>query len=175
VAAADGDGGAVVNMSQAIDIEGLNRFQFGDSPELANRLAALVVAGRKTATCSAAVHGPETEPGQHHVVLDGEKRPVAVIETITYDRIPFTAVTPAMAALEGEGDLSYFFWRDVHEAYFRREGTWAPDMDVHFEVFRLAAVLDDDFARRAPAEVEHEIAEAEADGYTALKSSETIQ
>ncbi len=154
-----------MNLAQATGIDGLNRFQFGDSPELADRLAALVVAGRKTATCSAAAHGTETAPGQHHVVLDGDKRPVAVIETATYDRVKFSDVTPSMAALEGEGDLSYRFWADVHRNYFMREGTFAENMELFFEVFRVAAVLDQEFARKAEAEAGTEMTKALAEGY----------
>lgn len=163
----------------ALDIAGLNRFSFGDSPELANRLAALVVAGRKTGTCSAAIHGPETEIGQRHVVLDGRGQPVAVIETIAYDRLKFTDVTPERAALEGEGDLSHAYWAHVHEAYYRREGTWAldmlaTDMDVLFETFRLVETLDPDFASTAAAEVEKEIIQAAARGFIAGLHTESF-
>jgi uncharacterized protein YhfF len=38
-------------------------FSFGDSPELADELAALVLAGTKTATSSAFSDGPSTEEG----------------------------------------------------------------------------------------------------------------
>jgi uncharacterized protein YhfF len=39
----------------------LETFSFGDSPALADELAALVLAGRKRATCWAAVGGMLTE------------------------------------------------------------------------------------------------------------------
>lgn len=146
----------------------LKQFRFGDSPELADRLASLVVAGVKTATCSAVANGFEAALGEQQVVLSGEGRPVAVIETLSLDVLPFEKVTPAQAAQEGEGDLSYPCWRDAHEAYFQREGTYAPDMDVIFETFRLVAILDDDFAEGAEGEVKAERAEAHLAGYTAL-------
>ena len=57
----------------------LKQFRFGDSPELAGRLAALVVAGVKTATCSAVANGFEAALGEQQIVLSGEGRPVAVI------------------------------------------------------------------------------------------------
>jgi len=146
----------------------LETFAFGDSPEMADRLAALVIAGVKTATCSAAVHGPDTDIGERQVCLDGRGNPVAVIETRSIQTLPFDDVTPEMAAREGEGDLSYRFWRDGHEAFFRREGTWAPDMDVIFETFERVDILDLHFAAEAKAHVDAERAEAYAAGYTSL-------
>ncbi|WP_291206425.1 ASCH domain-containing protein [Hyphomonas sp.] len=155
-------------MTSHPDWAGLKHFRFGDSPELADRLAALVVAGVKTATCSAAVHGFEAEIGEQQVVLSGEGRPVAVIETLSLDVIALETVTPAQAAQEGEGDLSHAYWLDVHKAYFQREGTYAPGMKVIFETFRLVAVLDGVFAARANEHLKAERAEALAARYTAL-------
>ena len=155
-------------MSEGQSLGELRQFRFGDSPEMADRLAALVIAGVKTATCSAAAHGFDAVLGERQVVLNGKGRPVGVIETMSLDLVPFQSVTPEQAALEGEGDLSYAYWRDAHEAYFQREGTFAPDMNVIFETFRLVTVLDTDFAEAADIEVKAERAEAHAAGYTAL-------
>ena len=146
----------------------LKQFRFGDSPELADRLAALVVAGVKTATCSALANGFEASLGEQQVVLSGEGRPVAVIETLSLDVLPFEKVTAAQAAQEGEGDLSYAYWREAHEDYFQREGTYAPDMHIIFETFRLVAVLDEEFARQSADAVKAERAEAHLARYTAL-------
>ena len=60
----------------------LESFSFGDSPALADELAALVLAGTKTATCSAASDGASTHVGKQMVVLSGSGRPLAVIETV---------------------------------------------------------------------------------------------
>ena len=117
--------------------QGLKTFTFGDSAELADRLAALVVAGVKTGTCSAAVHGPDTKVGERQVCLNSAGDPVCEIETVDMQTLPFADVTPEMAALEGEGDLSYAYWRDSHEDYYRRERTWSPEMQVIFETFRV--------------------------------------
>ena len=45
------------------------------------------------------------------------------------------------ARAEGEGDLTYAWWRDAHEAYYRREGTWAPGMKVVCERFELVEIF----------------------------------
>ncbi|MFN3212403.1 MAG: ASCH domain-containing protein [Henriciella sp.] len=155
-------------MGDSPTYEGLKTFKFGDSAELADRLAALVVAGVKTGTCSAAVHGPDAEIGERQICLNGAGTPVCEIETVSMQTLPFSSVTPEMAALEGEGDLSYRFWREAHEAYYRREGTWTPDMDVIFETFRVTRILDDAFAKAAPAALKAERDEAFAKGFAAL-------
>ena len=157
-------------MGDQTTYEGLKTFKFGDSAELADRLAALVVAGVKTGTCSAAVHGPDAEIGERQICLNSAETPVCEIETVNMQTLPFAAVTPDMAALEGEGDLSYRYWRDAHEAYYKREGTWAPDMDVIFETFRVTRILDDAFAAAAADAVKAERAEARAAGYAALEA-----
>lgn|GEM_PF-653557 len=147
---------------------GLKTFQFGDSPELADRLASLVVAGVKTGTCSAAIHGPDAEIGERQICLNSAGQPVCEVETVDLQTLPFDAVTPEMAALEGEGDLSYDYWRDAHIEFFKREGSWRPDMDVIFETLRVVRMMDEDFAKAAQDAVKAERAEAAARGYHAL-------
>src|SRR6516162_1368485 len=67
------------------DWRSLGQFPFSYSPELADELAELVLAGKKRATCWAASEGPKTHAGQQWVVLDGAGVPVAVVETTTPD------------------------------------------------------------------------------------------
>jgi uncharacterized protein YhfF len=121
-------------------------FAFGDSPELADELLALVLSGRKTATCGALRDFGGTEPlpevGRRDVVLDGAGRRAAVIETIEAIQRRFDEVDAAFARDEGEGDLSYDYWRTAHEAYFARNGGFSPDMILVCERFRLVEVLD---------------------------------
>ena len=156
-------------MSDATTYAGLKTYRFGDSDWLADRLAALVVAGVKTGTCSAAVHGPDAEVGERQICLNSAGTPLFETETLAMQTLSFEDVTPEMAALEGEGDLSYRYWRDAHIAYFEREGTWADDMNVIFETFRVTRVLDEGFAEHANEAVKAERAEAIANGYTALE------
>lgn len=77
-------------------------FAFGDTPKLADDLLALVLAGKKTATCGALRDfGPKGEPmpvvGRRDVVLDGAGRPAAVIETVEVVIRRFDAVGSAFA------------------------------------------------------------------------------
>jgi uncharacterized protein YhfF len=129
-----------------VDWRSLERFSFGDSPELADELAELVLAGKKRATCWAASEGPKTQVGQRWVVLDGSGVPVAVIETIELTQRRFDEVDAAFAFVEGEGDRTLASWRRAHRNYFGRQGMFAPDMLLYCERFRLVARLDADAA-----------------------------
>ena len=124
-------------------------FSFGDNPALCDELLALVLAGKKTATCGALsgyapAPGGEAMPvvGRRDVVLDGQGRRAAVIETVEVTIRRFDEVDEQFAYDEGEGDRSYAYWRDAHERYLARNGGFSPDMMVVCERFRLIEELD---------------------------------
>jgi uncharacterized protein YhfF len=99
---------------------------FGNSKEMANELAKLVLEGTKTATSSNyTLYELEKEPlpsvGLHNVILDGEGKAVAIAETTTVEVVPFDEVTEEHAYLEGEGDRTLRYWRGVHEPLFKKE------------------------------------------------------
>lgn len=121
--------------------------QFGDSPEMADGLGALILRGTKTATCSAlweweAEGKPLPEVGLKTIVLDGSAAPLCVIETTEVTVRPYSDVDAAFAREEGEGDLSLEYWREEHWRFFSRTlpsvGRAAtPDMPLVCERFRL--------------------------------------
>ncbi len=119
----------------------LETFSFGDNPALADELANLVLAGVKTATCWAAVEGLKTEVGKQMIVLNGDGRPVAVIETVELTLRAFTDVDAAFAFDEGEGDRSLDAWRRAHQCYFTRLGQFKEDMMLYCERFRIVKRL----------------------------------
>ena len=100
-------------------------FSFGDSPALADELAALVVAGRKQATASLPIQfeadgAAFPAAGDVSIVTRGDGTPVAIIETTDVCMVPFGAVDAAFAHAEGEGDRSLTSWRAAHKAFFGR-------------------------------------------------------
>ena len=104
---------------------------WGDSPRLADELGALIVAGTKTATCSAlweyeARGEPLPKVGLKTIVLDGSGDPLCIVETTEVDVRPFDGVDAQFALEEGEGDRSLAYWRDAHWRYFSRT---LPDVD----------------------------------------------
>jgi uncharacterized protein YhfF len=121
----------------------LESFAFGDSPELADTLCELVLAGLKTATCWPVSEGQQTEVGKRMVVRDGSSRPRAVVETVELAQRRFTDVDAAFAWNEGEGDRTLEDWRTAHRDYFERQGVFASDMLLWCERFRLIQVLQD--------------------------------
>lgn len=126
-----------------IDITSLLRDRFGDTPELNDELLALVLAGRKTATCGAYTPNGLGVPhvGMLSVIEDSEGRARCVIETLQVDITRFCDVTAEFARMEGEGDLSLEYWQDAHRAYFTRNGGFAEDMPLYCEIFRVVQVV----------------------------------
>jgi uncharacterized protein YhfF len=122
-------------------------FHFGDSEELANSLAELVLAGRKRATAgslwSYEADGKRIpRPGDLSVVTDFSGTPLCVIETTRVDVMPLDEVGAEFAAVEGEGDGSLAYWQEGHTAYFSREcarngRSFAPNMLVACERFKV--------------------------------------
>jgi uncharacterized protein YhfF len=125
----------------AEDWRSLERFAFGDGPEMADRLLGFVLAGAKTATCWSTADGQQTHVGKQMVVLDGAGRPRAVIETVSLEQMRFCDVPWSFAQSEGEGDECLDDWRAGHEAYFTRNGGFDPEMMLWCERFRLVRLL----------------------------------
>jgi uncharacterized protein YhfF len=120
-----------------MDWSGLDRFSFGDSPHLADELLALVLSGRKTATCWSVQEGKQTAVGKRMVVCDGSGRPRAVVETVSLEQRAFQEVDEAFARKEGEGDVTLEWWREVHMSYFKRNGGFDPSMLLWCEEFKV--------------------------------------
>ncbi|MDZ4177629.1 MAG: ASCH domain-containing protein [Coriobacteriia bacterium] len=101
-------------------------WHFCDNESDANELADLVLAGTKRATAGLLwSYENEGEPlprvGDLSIVTDWEGRARCVIRTTSVEIVPFEAVTPEFAAIEGEGDGSLAYWLRAHEAAFTRE------------------------------------------------------
>lgn len=143
-------------MIEAAALAKLPRWPFGDSPGLADRLAALIVAGVKTGTCMAKSSGDMSTPGEKGVLVNGEEKPVALLEILTSEEMRFCEVTPELAALEGEGDLSFEYWKTAHQNFFERTCGFSEDMEIVFETFRVLEILDHEFAEQADAHLRAE-------------------
>ena len=125
-----------------LDWRALDRFPFGDGPELADELLALILEGKKTATCWSAVEGLKgTEVGKRWVAEDGAGRTRAVLETVELTQRRFDQVDAAFARDEGEDDRTLASWRIAHERYFTRNTGFAPDMLLWCERFRLIQII----------------------------------
>ena len=124
---------------------------YGDSPELSEELLALIRSGQKRAGTSLlwameAEGEALPEPGDIEIVVDFHDIPVLITRVESVEVVPFSEVTAAYAATEGEGDGSLGHWREGHWAFFSREcarigRTPSERMPVVCSVFALVAVL----------------------------------
>ncbi|MGX6979781.1 ASCH domain-containing protein [Vagococcus elongatus] len=124
---------------------------FGDSSEMADRLANLVLKGEKTTTTGSLIEYeivnekvPEVDMTLFDILLNGSDKPVAILRTTNIFVTPFSKVTEEHAYKEGEGDKTLSYWRMSHETYWKRIfkelniDIDIPTMDVvceEFEVF----------------------------------------
>ena len=126
-------------------------WMFGDGSEaMGNDLGELVVQGVKRATCSAkCLHDIDGEDlpavGQYGIILNGKSEPLCIIQFTKVSITPMNEVTEAFAALEGEGDLSYEYWYNEHERFFRKELSsynieFSIDMDLVCQEFKVVDV-----------------------------------
>lgn len=118
---------------------------FGDSAAMADELSHHIVVGRKTASCGslAAYLSEELPPtvGSYHIILNGREEPVCVIRIIAMRIVTFDKIEAEFAYKEGEGDRSLNYWRQEHEAFFTREGSFSPTMELVAEEFELVEVV----------------------------------
>lgn len=103
----------------------LEAFAFGDSAELADELAELVVSGPKRATVgwiaeAEALGEHQPAVGDYWIILDGAGRPRCTIRTVEAFEAPLLAVDDRFAWDEGEGDRTRDWWLDGHRHYFAR-------------------------------------------------------
>ena len=98
---------------------------WGDSPEMADELGALIARGIKTATCSAlweweAEENPIPQEGLITIALDGRGEPLCIVETVEVTVRKYNEVDSDFARAEGESDFSLEYWREAHKKYFSR-------------------------------------------------------
>ena len=120
---------------------------WGDGPEMADELGALIVDGTKTGTCSAlweweAQGESPVETGTVTIVLNGGGEPIGIVESVDVTIRKYNEVDADFARAEGEGDLSLAYWREAHRNFFSRVlpkigKEFSEDMPLVCERFRL--------------------------------------
>ncbi|MEU3553798.1 ASCH domain-containing protein [Streptomyces fragilis] len=106
----------------------MRALELGTVGEMRERLNALVLAGRKTATTGLlAEYVEETEGlefvGERLALVGNDGDHVATIEITGVEQAPFGQVTWEHAAAEGEGDRSLDEWRAGHRRFWEGIGT----------------------------------------------------
>jgi uncharacterized protein YhfF len=101
--------------------------RFGDGAELADELAAQVVAGTKRGMTSllrdvTESGEPMLRPGVFCVVVDGKNAPRCIVQILHVEIRPLRDVDEDFAWDDGGGDRSLEWWRSAHLRYFKRQG-----------------------------------------------------
>ncbi len=135
-----------MNFVENSDKDYYDRFAFGDSPEMADELLALVLAGKKTATVSVILEDEQAPSvGDLSLVLDGRGNPACVIRTARVETVRFCDLTWDMVKLEGE-DESFEQWKAGNIRYWTRDAAkrgyaFTDQTPITFECFEVVQVL----------------------------------
>ncbi len=119
-------------------------WQFGSDPD---GLAALVLSGQKRATSSAlALYEADGEPlpeeGEYSVILNSSDEAVCIIRDTRVYVCPYSDISEEYAYMEGEGNRSLEYWREVHRPFFEEEMKsaglrFSEDMPIVCEEFEV--------------------------------------
>ena len=125
----------------------IDAFYFCDNKKDANECAELVVLGEKRATATSLWWfevNNESLPsvGDCYIVTNWNGVARCVIKVEKVEITPFNEVTSQFAEIEGEGDKSLKYWRNVHWDYYHRELagsglTPSVDMPIVCEYFSI--------------------------------------
>ena len=125
----------------------LDYWYFCDNEADANECAELVLNNIKQATSpSLWWHQANNEAlpkvGDLNIVTNWQGEAQCIIETTSVTIVPFNEITQEYAELEGEGDKSLAYWKQVHWAYYHRElegteFTPSEDMPIVCETFKV--------------------------------------
>jgi len=101
-------------------------WSFCGGGEVGDRLANLVLEGKKTATASAhqlymVEKAPLPSVGGLSIILWSNGEAACIIETTDVRVCKFSEVSPEHAYYEGEGNRSLEYWRKVHREAFSEE------------------------------------------------------
>jgi uncharacterized protein YhfF len=94
----------------------------GGTPSEADSGAAAILDGTKTATSSAPWDWPDGRipfAGALSILLDGQGRARAIVETERVEIRPFGSVDEDFARAYGEGDRTLAWWRSEMGAWYR--------------------------------------------------------
>jgi len=98
----------------------------GGTPVVADTGAAAILDGSKTTTSSPQWDYPDgliPFVGALSVLLDGQGRARAIVETVRVEIMPFAAVGEDFARAYGEGDRTLTWWRTNMGEWYRASAT----------------------------------------------------
>lgn len=107
-----------------------------------DKLVALVLFGEKSATTSLYTKGELPVIGEKSILAYENGLPACIVETKKVIVTKFRQVTEEMAKLEGEGDKTLNYWKNVHYKYFKSiDANFDENTKIVFEVFEKRNIL----------------------------------
>ena len=117
----------------------MKNWSFGmDNDNLVN----LVLAGKKIATTC--LYNEENIPtiGEESIIHFDNEKDACIVKTKEYHVMKFKDMTEDLAKLEGEGDLSLDYWRNVHTEFFKSfYKEFNDETEIIFEIFEVTRNL----------------------------------
>lgn len=118
----------------------MERWSFGIDN---NYLIDLVKTKKKTATSYLYNENDLPIVGEESIICFDDKKDACIIKTIDYKVLKFKDMTEELAKLEGEGDLSLKYWKDVHYNFFKAiKQDFTEEDKIIFEIFELVEKVD---------------------------------
>lgn len=117
----------------------------GDSFELVNEFVDLIKKGIKMVFCGFFVFYQQEKIvlriGSYYIIFDGQNVLVCVIRLILMQLVCFCDVIEVFVCKEGEGDLSFEYWKKEYQRFFSFEGYFFEDVELIVEEFEVVEVL----------------------------------
>ena len=117
----------------------MNNWSFGIDND---KLIGLVLEGKKTATSSLYNFDKIPVIGEESIIHFDNEKDACIVETVDYKIIKYNEMTEELAKLEGEGDLSLNYWKQVHLNFFKSVNpNFKEDDEIIFEIFKVTKNL----------------------------------
>lgn len=117
----------------------MNNWSFGIDND---KLIGLVLEGKKTATSSLYNFDKIPVIGEESIIHFDNEKDACIVETVDYKIIKYNEITEELAKLEGEGDLSLNYWKQVHLNFLKSVNpNFKEDDKIIFEIFKVTKNL----------------------------------
>lgn len=115
----------------------MERWTFGIDND---KLVELVLSGKKTATTSLYSGYKNNIPkiGDKSIITYSNGKDACLVENTNVIITEFKNITKELAFLEGEGDRSLEYYRQIHKKFFKnRDASFNDNTLVVFEIFKV--------------------------------------
>ena len=104
-----------------------------------DKLIELVLSNKKIATSSLYIEDTKLPIiGEESIICYDNDSFACIVKTIDYKIMKFNEMTEEYAKLEGEGDLSLDYWKNVHCNFFKSiDSSFNEKSKIIFEIFEV--------------------------------------